>query len=310
MVLKTEILGVLTVSKRGIGSAGKILRLRIVPLLIEVLSVIRRRHENMRSSNPVLGRAFNQRGYAAFDPTTTSNSPQTLENLYNAPAASSLRTGRMTIDDVVTRTGILFAVLVVTGAAAWTLNLGGGALLLGFLGGFALAMVNTFSKTVRPALMIAYAAFEGLALGTLSHVYNTIYPGIVSQAVLGTLTAFVGVLFAYRSGRIRVTPRFTRIVIGAAIGYLVLGLVSMIAAMSHVGNGMGLYGVHGLGLLLAVAGVGLASIFLVLDFDQIQKGVQAGLPEQESWRAAFGLMVTLVWLYMEVLRLLSILRNN
>ena len=84
----------------------------------------------------------------------------------------------------------------------------------------------------------------------------------------------------------------------------------MIAAMSHVGNGMGLYGVHGLGLLLAVAGVGLASIFLVLDFDQIQKGVQAGLPEQESWRAAFGLMVTLVWLYMEVLRLLSILRNN
>jgi uncharacterized YccA/Bax inhibitor family protein len=190
------------------------------------------------------------------------------------------------------------------------MNLGVGVLMFGVFGGFALAMVNTFSKTVRPVLMIAYAVLEGLALGTLSHFYNVRYPGIVSQAVLGTLAAFAGVLFAYRSGRVRVTPRFTRIVIGAAIGYLVLGVISMIAAISHVGNGMGLYGVHGLGLLLAVAGVGLASIFLILDFDQIQKGVAAGLPEQESWRAAFGLMVTLVWLYMEVLRLLSILRNN
>lgn len=266
----------------------------------------------MRSSNPVLGRAFNQRGFAAMGSTATATQEgrATLEDLYAAPAASSLRTGRMTIDDVVTRTGILFAVLVVSGAIAWSLNLGVGFLLVGFLGGFALAMVNTFSKTVRPALMIAYAALEGLALGTLSHVYNTIYPGIVSQAILGTLAAFAGVLFAYRSGRIRVTPKFTRMVMGAAIGYLVLGVISMFAAIGHVGGGMGLYGVSGLGLLLALAGVGIASIFLILDFDQIQKGINAGLPEQESWRAGFGLLVTVVWLYMEVLRLLSILRNN
>lgn len=265
----------------------------------------------MQSSNPVLGRAFNgKRGFAAMDTTATQDNAVGLENLYNAPAASSLRTGRMTIDDVVTRTGILFGVLVIAGAAAWTLNLGVGVMMIGVLAGFGLAMINTFSKTVHPPLMIAYAAVEGLALGTLSHYYNNAYPGIVSQAVLGTLAAFVGVLFAYRSGRVRVTPRFTRIVMGAAIGYLVLGLISMFAAMAHVGNGMGFYGIHGLGLLLAVAGVGIASVFLILDFDQIQKGVNAGLPEQESWRAAFGLMVTLVWLYMEVLRLLSILRNN
>ncbi|CAB4927843.1 unannotated protein [freshwater metagenome] len=182
--------------------------------------------------------------------------------------------------------------------------------MIGFLGGFVLAMVNTFSKTVRPALIMAYAAFEGLALGTLSHVYNTIYPGIVSQAIIGTLAAFVGVLFAYKSGRVRVTPKFTRMVMGAAIGYLVLGLVSMFASFANVGGGMGLYGVSGLGLLLALAGVAIASIFLILDFDQIQKGVNAGLPEVESWRAGFGLMVTIVWLYMEVLRLLSILRSG
>jgi len=182
--------------------------------------------------------------------------------------------------------------------------------MIGFLGGFVLAMVNSFSKTVRPALVITYAGFQGLTLGTLSHYYNTTYPGIVSQAVLATLAAFVGVLFAYRSGKIRVTPKFTRVMMGALIGYLVLGLVSMIASFAGVGGGLGLYGVSGLGLLLAVGGVGLASFFLILDFDQIQKGINAGAPEQESWRAAFGLMVTLVWLYLEVLRLLSILRRG
>ena len=265
----------------------------------------------MQSSNPVLGRAFNnKRGFAAMGTTATATQDSTLGDLYNAPAASSLRTGRMTIDDVVTRTAILFGVLVIAGAAAWTLNLGIGVMMISMLAGFGLAMALTFSKRVRPELAIAYAAVEGLAVGTLSHYYNTAYPGIVSQAVLGTLAAFAGVLFAYRSGKIRVTPRFTRIAMGAILGYVVLAVISMFAAMAHVGNGMGLYGVHGLGLLLAVAGVGLASVFLVLDFDQIQKGVAAGVPEAESWRAAFGLMVTLVWLYMEVLRLLSILRNN
>ena len=259
----------------------------------------------MRSSNPVLGRAFNQRGFASMSPGTTqhdapSDSAQSLETLYNAPSASSLRTGRMTIDDVVTRTGILFGVLVVVGGAAWTLNLGPAFLMIGFLGGLVLAMVN----------IITYAGFEGLALGTLSHYYEGAYPGIVSQAVLATLAAFTGVLFAYRSGKIRVTPRFTRVMMGAMIGYLVLGLVSMVSSFTGVGNGMGLYGVSGLGLLLAVGGVALASFFLILDFDQIQKGISAGAPEQESWRAAFGLMVTLVWLYLEVLRLISILRSS
>ena len=258
----------------------------------------------MQSSNPVLGRAFGngKRGYAAFDPssTTTQVDSSQLEDLYNAPAASSMRTGRMTIDDVVTRTGILFAVLVVTGAGAWTLNFGGGALMVGLLGGFVLAMVNSFSKTVRPALIVAYAAFEGVALGTLSHIYNSAYPGIVSQAVIATLCAFAGMLFAYRSGKIRVTPKFTRIMLGALVGYFFLGIITIFTGFPGGSTG----------ILIGLAGVGLASFFLVLDFDQIEKGIAAGAPEQESWRAAFGLMVTVVWLYLEVLRLLSILRNN
>ena len=109
---------------------------------------------------------------------------------------------------------------------------------------------------------------------------------------------------------LRATPRFTRTLIGAAIGYFVLGLFSLIGSMFGLGNGYGLYGVTGISLLLAVAGVALASFFLVLDFDQIQRGVNAGVPNQEAWRAGFGLMVTIIWLYLEVLRLLSILRND
>jgi uncharacterized YccA/Bax inhibitor family protein len=229
-----------------------------------------------------------------------------MEDLYNAPAASSLRTGRMTIDDVVTRTGILFAVLVAVGAAAWTLNLGGGAMLLGLFGGFALAMVNIFSKTVKPGMIIAYAAFQGLALGTISHLYNEMYEGIVSQAIIVTICAFSGMLFAYKSGRIRVTPKFTKVLMTALMGYLVLALLSFVGSFF----GASIYNMGGFGLLIAAGGMVLASFFLILDFDQVQKGIDAGLPEQESWRAAFGLMVTIVWLYMEVLRFLSILRGN
>jgi len=255
----------------------------------------------MKSSNPVLGKAFNQPNNIQVDQ---------LEQSYNAPAASSIRTGRMTIEDVVAKTGFLLAILVVVGAIAWGANLGQGALLIGFLGGFVLAMVISFSKTIKPGLVVAYAALQGLALGTISKYYETFYPGIVSQAVIGTIAAFTGVLFMYRSGRLRATPQFTRAVIGAAIGYFILGLVSLVASFFGVGQGYGFYGVSGLGLLLAVAGVALASFFLVLDFDQIEKGVAAGVPEKESWRASFGLMVTIVWLYLEVLRLISILRNS
>ncbi len=252
----------------------------------------------MESSNPVLGRAFSKEGFAKFEDT------------YAGPSATPLETGRMTIDDVVTKTALLLAVLVVTAGLAWKLNLSGGILMAGLIVGFILAMVNTFSKSVQPVLVIAYAICEGLVVGVISHLYNNLYNGIVSQAIIGTVAAFGGILFLYSSGKLRATPRFTKMLMGAAIGYLILGIASLIASFAGVGNGMGFYGVHGIGLLLAVGGVALASFFFVLDFDQIQKGVQAGVPERESWRASFGLLVTLVWLYLEILRLLSILRQD
>lgn len=262
----------------------------------------------MNSSNPVLTRAYNERrGYAAMGrvPSSTEN----LEAMYEAPAASSLRTGRMTMDDVVARTGILFGTALVVGAAAWYFNLQG-LFIVGLIGGLVTGLIGAFSKKVRPALYITYAVCQGLVLGIISKVYELFYNGIVQQAIVATIAAFVGMLFMYRSGRLRATPKFTRTLIGATIGYFILALGSFIGSFFGLGGGMGLYGLSGFGPLLAIAGVALASFFLVLDFDQVEQGVRAGVPQEESWRAGFGLLMTVVWLYLEVLRLLAILRGN
>ena len=247
----------------------------------------------MRSSNPVL----TGRGFARINPEVLdrNGNPQSEA----APLESRPASAPMSIDDVIIKTAALFAVLVTVGAFAWRAQSGALAL-VGVVGGLILAMVNSFSRKVRPALVIAYAAFQGLALGTISWIYESQYSGIVGQAVVATACAFTGVLVAYKSGKIRVTPKFTRILMGSLIGYFVFGIATI-----FIGFPSG-----GLGTLIAVGGVVLASMFIVMDLDQIEKAVAAKVPAEESWRCAFGLMVTLVWLYMEVLRLISILRGR
>ena len=247
----------------------------------------------MRSSNPVLtGRGFARINPDVFDREVTSvNDVTTLES---RPSAAP-----MSIDDVIIKTAALFAVLVAVGVFAW--QAANPALaLIGVVAGLVLALVNSFSKKVRPAFVLAYAAAQGLALGTISQMYEAQYQGIVGQVVVATGCAFAGVLIAYKSGKIRVTPKFTRVLMGSLIGYFVFGIATI-----FIGFPQG-----GLGTLIAVGGVVLASMFIVMDLDQIEKAVAARVPASESWRMAFGLMVTLVWLYMEVLRLISILRSN
>ena len=262
----------------------------------------------MESSNPILKGAYgSRRGYAAMDriPVAEDN----LEATYAAPSASSLRTGRMTMDDVVTRTAILFGTALVVGAAAWYLKLDN-LLFFGLIGGLATGLIGAISRKVRPALYLAYAVCQGLVLGIISRVYEAFYDGIVQQAIVATSAAFFGMLFLYKSGRLRATPKFVRMLMGAAIGYFILALGSFIGSFFGLGDGWGLYGLSGFGPLLAIAGVAIASFFLILDFDQIDQGIRTGVPEQESWRAGFGLLMTMVWLYMEVLRLLAILRGD
>lgn len=264
----------------------------------------------MRSSNPALTRneAFSRsNGYASsYVGAPRSYQP---DQQYGMPTPVRERT--MTLDDVVARTATVFGLLLVTAAATFfVLRPGFGIIIGAALVGFVLAMVISFSKSVKPGLILAYAAIEGVFVGGMSWVYSTaFYPGIVPQAILGTLIAFSAMLIAYRSGLIRATGRFKKVLMIATIGYLMVGLVNLVAVLVF-GTGSVFFDSGILGVGLSLIGVTLASLFLVLDFDMIERGIANGAPVAFAWTAAFGLTVTLVWLYLEILRLLAILRGG
>jgi uncharacterized YccA/Bax inhibitor family protein len=269
----------------------------------------------MDSRNPVLNREFSAPQLATFHEPPPSAAQ--LQEMYDGPTGTSTTT-RMTLDDVVVRSGILFVVLIAGAFAGWqVVERAAWVVWVCALVAFGLALAATFTREAKPGLILLYAAFEGLFLGGISRWYDVYVAavkgtqtGIVMQAIIGTLVAFGVMLLLYSSGRLRATPRFQKILLIALFSYGAIALVSLIAALFGVGGGWGFYGVGTLGLVLCVLGVGLAAFTLVLDFDAIQKGVEAGLPERESWRAAFGLMVTLVWLYLELLRFLAILNSR
>ena len=251
------------------------------------------------SNNPALTRSPGFTG----QPVTSADP---LEAAYADPSATSRHTGRMTVDDVVTRTGLLLGIAAVTGGVTWALDLGALALPAAIVG-LVLALVIIFKQVMNPAVIMAYAAVEGVFLGGISQVFNNLYPGIVVQAVVGTAGVTGVMLGLYKSGRIRVTPRFTKVVTGATIGFFVLIMVNLVAGF-FVDGGLGLR--QGpLGIAVGLFAIGLAAFNLVLDFDMVEKGARQGLPTRYGWFAAFGIMVTLVWLYVEILRLLSILRD-
>jgi uncharacterized YccA/Bax inhibitor family protein len=260
----------------------------------------------MQSRNPVFNRseAFSRRGYAGFTEAPPVAGQQ-LEEMYNAPAATGVQTGRMTIDDVVVKTGLMFAVLVPLAGLNYYL---GSPLLTfgGMIAGLIVGLVVAFKQSTNAALILTYAGLEGLFVGGISKAFETQWNGIVAQAVLGTLSVFGVALFAYRSGRIRVTPKFQRTVLIAGGGYLVFCLINL-GVVAFTDNNLrgGLFGI-----LIGLFAITLAAAFLIMDFDFAEQGVRNGLPERYSWLAAFGLVVTLVWLYIEFLRLISILRGD
>jgi uncharacterized YccA/Bax inhibitor family protein len=172
-----------------------------------------------------------------------------------------------------------------------------------------LGLVISFKQITNPAAIVTYAAVEGVVLGAISQVFDQRYPGIVVQAVVGTTGVAVGTLFLYRSGRIRVTPKFTKMVFAGLIGFMSLAVVNLIASM-FVSGGLGLRSGGPLAIVFSLVAIGLASMSLIIDFDYVDNGVRAGLPERYGWLAAFGLMVTLIWLYVEILRLLSYFRSR
>jgi uncharacterized YccA/Bax inhibitor family protein len=241
-----------------------------------------------------------------------------LQQMYNQPAAGPADTGRMTYDDVIVKTAACLAVVVAGAAVTMFVSLGLASILMivGALGGFVLALVNTFKKQPSPALILAYAGLEGLFLGGLTRILDGMYPGVGLQAVIGTLSVFGVTLLLFKSGKVRATPKAMRFFMIAIIGYAVFSLINMVMMWTGaVDSPFGLrteveiLGIP-LGVFIGLLAIGLAAFSLIMDFTSIEAGVRSGAPQRFSWTAAFGLTVTLVWLYVEIIRLLAILRGD
>lgn len=282
-----------------------------------------RRSEEFQSSNAYgnqtyAGNGTGHQGYGQTgytDPASWSTGEPGQPGHVPAPVATG---GPMTVDSVVQKTAISLAVVIVTALATWVLTpsittatvengeLGGliALMTIGSLGAFVLSMVNSFKRVISPALVLAFAALEGIALGGLSKFFDAQFgDGVVMGAVLGTFAAFAGTLAAYKFFEIKVGAKFRMFVIAAVFGMIGLSLMELVLGM--FGAELGLFGVSGLGMLTAFAGLALGVFLLILDFDFVEQGVANGIPERESWRAAFALTVSLVWIYTNLLRILA-----
>lgn len=245
----------------------------------------------------------------------TANPALNDKTFRNLPAAVDLDQA-MTIQGTVNKTGMMLILLVISASWTWGMfysHANPAAMypwvIGGSIGGFAVAMITVFKKNWAGITAPLYAILEGLVLGSISAVFEAIYPGIVMQAVALTFGTLFGLLFAYRSGLIRVTENFKLGVVAATGGIALVYLASFI--LGFFGINMPFIhesGLIGIGFSLFV--VVIAALNLVLDFDFIEKGAEAGAPKFMEWYAAFGLMVTLIWLYIEILRLLSKLRGR
>jgi len=296
---------------------------------------------SMESRNPIIRKAEQEYqeggpGFAAVTPTGAANqaagahsagSPGTapsgtpataeqLQQMYAAPAVAGAAGTAMTLTDVVMKSAITFGVILVGSVFGWFTAESLPFVWIGAaLVAFAIAMVNIFKKQISPALVLGYALFEGVFLGGISFWYQQIgeqngYGNLVLTAVIATFVVFATMLTLYTKRIIRVTNKFKKILFISMISYLGLAVISLIAGLFGVGDGWGFFGVGPLGLVFSGLVVVLAAFVLTLDFDAIEQGIQYGVPERESWRMAFGLMVTLVWLYLEILRFLAIFTRN
>ncbi|HET7534605.1 MAG TPA: Bax inhibitor-1/YccA family protein [Nocardioidaceae bacterium] len=279
----------------------------------------------MQSSNPVFarsegfnGRQTSQSGvtYPAYGESSSwgTGSPQTHETY--APARPS---APMTLDSVVQKTGVTLGLLVLSAALTWILT-GSPAdaesartlsmlWMGGAFAGLGLALVISFKRSISPGLVLVYAVVEGVFVGAMSKYFQAAFgEGVVSGAVLGTVVAFASTLAAYKFFNIQVSSKFRKWVVAAMFGFVAITLLDFV--LHFFGAAIGFNGFGTLGLIMSFVGLGLGVLMLILDFDFVERGIAAGLPEVESWRAAFGLTVTIIWIYIEILRILAIFRGD
>lgn len=275
-----------------------------------------------QSSNPVFRSLPKQQGgYAQFG----AGAPQgyaPYQAPYQQEAAKVSRP--LTIDDVVAKTGITLAVLSLSAVISYfmvssNLALAGPLTMIGALGGLALVLIATFgNKQDNPAIVLSYAVLEGMVLGAFSFVVANFTVkhanagALVFEAVLGTFGVFFGMLVVYKTGAIRVTPKLTRMVVAGVFGVLALMIGNAVLGMFGVngGAGLGLRSGGTLAIVFSLACIGIAAFSFLIDFDAADQMVRAGAPEKAAWGIALGLTVTMVWLYVEILRLLSYFQND
>ncbi|MFG1921171.1 Bax inhibitor-1/YccA family protein [Cryptosporangium sp. NPDC048952] len=273
----------------------------------------------MKSSNPVLSRLADrsaqhatfhrapaQQPYGGYGaPAGYPQSPDYAQQ-YAPPVA-----GRMTVDDVVVRTVAMLAVVGVFGAIGWFVlpdNISTGVAIAAAMVGLVLGLVISFMGLTNPALILTYAAAEGLFLGVISQSFESLYPGIVIQAVIGTFGVFFTMAALYKFKVIRVTPFFAKMVIGALIGVVVLMLANFVASL-FIDGGFGLRDGGGIAIIFSLVCICIAALTFALDFKQIEDLAAAGADKKYAWLSAFGIVVGLIWLYLEILRLLSYFRD-
>jgi uncharacterized YccA/Bax inhibitor family protein len=223
----------------------------------------------------------------------------------------------MTLDDVVVRTLALLALVVVSAAFSWIAihnNAVAGLFMVGSsIAGLALVLVISFKRITNPLPIAVYAILQGVLLGVVSREFERAFPGIVVQAVAGTLAVFFGMAALYKARVIRATPRLARWVMGALIGVVGLSLVNWMLSLFGHNLGIQYYGPTDRGGTLAIVFslicIGVGALTFILDFDLIEQGVARGMPHRFAWYCAFGLIVGLIYLYWQILRLLGYLRN-
>ncbi|MET8409050.1 Bax inhibitor-1/YccA family protein [Streptomyces sp. NPDC005195] len=292
----------------------------------------------MRSSNPVFSRRGFSRdnGYAGFNAAPQAGGPAvgTQANpyaqqggnpyaqnpyaqqgqQYGAPPQAPASTGRMTMDDVVMRSAMTLGTVTVGAVLAWALlpvsSTSYGLAIGSALVAFVLAMVQSFKRKATPALILGYAAFEGVFLGVISEMYNERWSGAPFQAVLGTMAVAGATLLVYKAGWIRVTARYARIGMAIAIAFVVVMAVNLLLVAFGVAGDGGLRSMGPLGAIVGILAILIGAFFLTLDFKQIEDGIAYGAPREEAWLAAFGLTMTLVWIYVEMLRLVAIFSRD
>ncbi len=263
--------------------------------------------------NPAFRNSAFQSGSQGAAATMTATQ---LQDLYDQPSAQRPTTEPMTIQDSLTKSAMTFAILLAGAVIGWVTAplvpmLWIGAAIVGFV----FALINVFRREPSPAMILIYAGAQGVFLGGISLFYEAMLPGIIMQAVLATLVVVGVTLALFASGKIRASKRATKIFLIALVAYVVFSLVNVILMVSGVTNDP--WGLSGqvrilgipLGVILGVLAVLLGAYSLVLDFDFIQQGVRNQAPRKYGWTGAFGIMVTVIWLYVEILRLIAIARR-